>query len=115
MYPTTAARHYPLDQPRQLTSRFQPALPTLLDDRSRDARVRQAALHAYASLSPNEAPPILVREGDDPLLTADAVKLLGRLGDERGLAFLDAVAEKHYNAWTRKEAKQAARNVRTKN
>jgi hypothetical protein len=79
-----------------------------------DPRVRQAALHALARRKKKSALPDVVRAGQDPLLTADAIVLLRRLGDPDALPFLSKIASDHYNRWTRKLAASAIRAIEKK-
>ena len=94
------------------SARARAALLAVLDDRRRDARVRQAALRSLASIAGAEAVPTLLREGEDPLLLADVLQLLGDLRDARALPFLEEVARSHSNGWTRKTAQRAAAGIK---
>ena len=80
----------------------------------RDPRLRQAALHALVRRTGTGALDDLLRVGDDPLLTADTIILLKKLGSRRALPFLNRVAAHHYNSWTRGQAKDAAAFIQRK-
>ncbi len=76
-----------------------------------DVRVRQALMHALAKLEGQDAVDVLLALAEDPLLTVDAVQLLGTLKSSAGLPFLRGVARRHYNAYTRGEARKAIAKI----
>lgn len=78
-----------------------------LEDTRLPIRVRQSILHALVRIDAARAVPIIVRLGDNPLLTVDACEALSRGGDRRALPWLQKVIEQHYNAYTRARAKRA--------
>jgi hypothetical protein len=84
-----------------------PLLRAKLDTPGLDVRVRQALLHALAALDGPRAVPLIAREGKDPLLTVDAIQILGRLGSRDAVPFLSEVRRTHYNAYTRRQADEA--------
>lgn len=53
-------------------------LSAVVADREEPARVRRAALRAAAGLDPGAAPELLRREALDPLLTSEALDVIGR-------------------------------------
>jgi hypothetical protein len=77
----------------------------------RAIRVRQAALHAIAKIEGEQAIPLIVELGQDPLLTFDAIKILGHLKSKAGLPFLRNVSENHYNRITRDAADRAIEKI----
>lgn len=86
------------------------ALRALVDDgrdRRLPVRVRQAVMHAVASIEGEDAVDLIVALGHDPLLTVDAIFALGQLRSPRGAEFLEHVAAEHYNAYTRGWARDA--------
>lgn len=76
-----------------------------------DPRVRQAILQALARLEGAASVDVVIALGRDPLLTVDAVQVLGTLKSKKGLPFLRDVARHHYNAYTRSEARKAIARV----
>jgi hypothetical protein len=81
----------------------------------RAIRVRQAALRALAKIEGERAIPLVVDLGEDPLLTYDAITILGQLRSKAGLPFLRDVSENHYNRITRDAADIAIRKILARN
>jgi hypothetical protein len=77
-----------------------------------DPRVRQAIMHAIARLEGTAALDVVLALARDPLLTVDAVQVLGQLKSPRGLPYLERIAQRHYNAVTRAEARKAIARVK---
>lgn len=84
-----------------------PVLRERLADGRVDVRIRQALMLALADLEGEAAAAAVIRAGEDPLLTVDAIQILGRLGAAEALPFLRGVVESHYNRYTREEARKA--------
>jgi len=76
-------------------------------------RVRQAALRAIAKLEGERAVDLVVELGKDPLLTFDAIEILGQLKSKAGLPFLRDISENHYNRITREAADKAIELILT--
>lgn len=93
------------------TARARPALLAILDGRKRDAPVRRAALRALAAIDGAAAVPVVLREGEDPAMSGEAIRILSGLGDARALPFLEAMTRDE-NLWARQQANKAAIAVR---
>jgi len=77
-----------------------------------DQRVRQTALTAIAAIQGDGAVPRIIQLSKrDPLLTVDAINLLGRRGTRPALDYLRELAERHPNRVLRKRSAEAARKV----
>lgn len=77
-----------------------------------DVRVRQALLYALAKVEGRAAAALIAQQGENRLLTVDAVQILGELGNPVALSFLERIAKSHYNGYTRKEARKAADKIK---
>src|SRR5690606_16527961 len=82
-----------------------------LKDATLDVRVRQAILHALAEIEGTRAARVVIQQGANPLLTVDAIQILGKLKDPVALPFLRKIAKSHYNGYTRTEANKAIKLV----
>ena len=87
----------------------------LLHQRARarrlDARVKQAIMHGLAELEGEAAVSEIIRVARDPLLTVDAIEILGDIGSPTGLRYLRKIAKRHYNGYTRRAAKDAIKAI----
>jgi len=83
--------------------------PGLVDP---EQRVRQRVLAAFAAIEGDAAVPRIIDHGKrDPLLTMDAIKLLGERSTPAALGYLQQLSADHPNRVLRKRAKAAARKV----
>lgn len=94
------------------STRARPALLAILEGRKRDASVRRAALRALAAVDGAAAVPVVLREGEDAAMSAEAIRILAGLRDARALPFLDATARDQQDVWLRQQAARAAAAVR---
>ena len=76
-----------------------------------DVRVRQAAIHALASLRGEAAVDAIAKAGEDIILTLDALKALKKIKSPKALPFMKNVAKNHYNWIIRKYAKAAVKSI----
>jgi len=77
-----------------------------------DTRSKEAILKGLAKLEGVKSIPLLIESAQDPYVTLDVISLLKKIGSSKALPFLDQVAKKHYNRYTRLTAKRAAQSIR---
>src|SRR5262249_54253639 len=83
-------------------------MESLLDNKGLDVRIANALLNAIADLEGKTAADVVLYHAQtSPLLTVQAVRILGRLGNPDALPWLRETQKNHYNQFTRQEAKNA--------
>jgi len=83
------------------------AIEAVVRDDDEDKRVRQAAIHALATIAGEDGIAAIAKAGHDPFLTLDAVYALKHIGSRKGLPFLHWVATTHWNGIIRGRARRA--------
>lgn len=78
-----------------------------LRDSAEDPRVRREATAALAAIAGSDAVEPLVAIGRERLMTNVVIRELAKIGDKAAVPWLNEVAEKDYNLFTRRAAKSA--------
>lgn len=88
-----------------------PTMEALLDTKERDVRIYNALLVAIADVEGSSAVKVILAHADRPLLTVEACRQLGKIGNPEAVPWLRNIQKTHYNPFTRDNARIAADKI----
>ena len=90
-------------------------MKNLLVDKTRDVRILNALLIGVADLEGPNAAATIMEHGKSRLLTVEAARVLGRIGNPEAIPWLTDVQQNHYNQFTREQARAAIEKINKAN
>jgi hypothetical protein len=77
--------------------------------------VVQAAIRALVAVEKNDAIPLILKFGENPLMVKDTIRHLRLLKAAEGLPYLKNIAKNHYYKYTRIKAKKVIEIIEAHN